>query len=194
MEKLLKNLWLIFAIYFSYSQYSNWEEGQNLISAQRDRLPAIEGSITRERKKWKKIQQFKKDLKNAQTEFDQANKKFEEIKRKLPEKINNSAVISLLKNISKDINIKSSQTAPGSELNKGFYSVKSFKYNASGTYLQFLIFLEKISKQERVYNVKGVSFKANRKSNKGRFQKVDAEIDLEVYRYNKEKEKLGDES
>ena len=74
--------------------------------------------------------------------------------------------------------------SPGREENKGFYFTKRYELKGNGTFLQFLILLEKIAENERILNIKTLNLKKSDKKQRGRFQVINTSINIEAYRYN----------
>ena len=72
------------------------------------------------------------------------------------------------------MNIKDIFLRPQSEEKREFYFAKGYKLNATGTYLQFLVYFEHLEKNPRLIEVIELDMVTSKsRRNKGRFELVD---------------------
>jgi hypothetical protein len=76
-------------------------------------------------------------------------------------------------------------------VNRGFYFAKDYKFTGTGTFLQFLILMEKLevmASNDRILNVKSLSLSVTDRlaenDKKSRFQLLNFEAKIESFRYN----------
>jgi len=185
IKKLIQNIWIFLLGYIIYDVYLNYNDHNLKIEQTVSVMPSIESSIKRKEKKVKDLEGYFSDINSAKEKIERVALEVEKIQKRFPSDINDSFYIKSIKGFTKDLNLKRAEISSGSESNKGFYFVKNFEVVAQGTYLQFLIFLEKIEGFEKLLNISKVSFRELAEKQKGRFQLIEGKISIEAYRYDK---------
>jgi len=184
MEKVLQYVWIGILGYGGFLLYGAWMEHTEVITSIEQRIPAIEGKIRRAKKEKKQIKTYLRDIEEAKQNIEIVAMEVEKLQKKLPETIRDAENLGLIKKLAESLNIKNIFLSPGIEENKGFYFTKRYDLSASGTFLQFLIFFEKIGASERLLNIRALEIKKSEDKQRGRFQLVNAKISVEAYRYN----------
>jgi Tfp pilus assembly protein PilO len=64
------------------------------------------------------------------------------------------------------------------------FFVKKYEMRGYGTFLQFMVFFEKIAENERLLNINEIKLERRAGGQRGRFQVIDAQVIVEAYRYN----------
>jgi prefoldin subunit 5 len=168
-----------------YSVFLVYESHTNSLDEIKERVPVLKKKIKRKKKELKELQTYLKDVEEAKKMIEKVALENEKIQKTFPSTINDSENLTMLSSLVSKLNILNLKLIPGDEKNKGFYFTKSYKLKATGTFLQFLILLEKIGeKKERLMNIGELEFIKSNVKNKGRFQLIDVKINLIVYRYN----------
>lgn len=184
MNNLMKKLHLLLFIYFAqevYFIYDGFVVKENEITSS---IPNLEVQIKKNERKKKDLKKYFEDIEGVKKRIDKVAQEVESLGKKFPDKISDTENLGLLRDIAESINIKNIFLSPANEALKGFYYSKNYNFKGTGTYLQFLVFLEKVATAERILNVKSVDFLKNKDKQKGRFQLLNAEIAIEAYRYN----------
>ncbi len=152
---------------------------------EKNNTPGLENQLKRKRKELGEIEQFFSEKDKMIERIHTVTKEIEKSQQRLPDKDDKANTLEEIKKIATDLNIKNLVFGVNDkEEDKGFYIVNNYSLKATGTYLQFLIFLEKIAEQKRILNIKKLEFKKGPRSGQGRFQMITAEIDIEGYRYD----------
>ena len=81
--------------------------------------------------------------------------------------------------------MKNVRTGIIGEENKGFYFIKTYEVNASATYLQTLMFLEKIAEDVRLINILAINFEQLKIKQRSRHKLLNTTFRIMAYRYNK---------
>lgn len=192
MAKILLNIHWLIILYAGWTYFSLVEEKMSVLKESQDRVPISKAKIKKFIKQKNQLKVFFKDIEEAKKKIELVAVQVEKLQRQLPNSISDAANLSAIKDIADGLNIKNVFLAPGIEENKGFYFTKRYKFTGTGTYLQFLIFLEKIAANDRLLNVKTISIVRAAKKQRGRFQISNCEAEIEAYRYNAEyKESRG---
>ena len=147
-------------------------------------IPALTTKINRNKKEKKQLTQYLKDVEAAKERIELVATEVEKIQKKLPDTVDDTKNLSLLKSLAEKLNIKSIYLTPLDEITKGFYIAKRYSMKASGTYLQFLMLMEQIGNMETILNVKRISLENQQEKQRGRFQIINGDIIIETYRFN----------
>lgn len=182
--KLIQNVWIFLFMYIGYDVYLQYSSHQENLEAVKAQIPGINASIRTKQKKVKELEKYFSDIDSAKNKIKKVTEEVEKIQKRFPSGINDSVYISALKEFAKSLRIKKSNISSGSEVDKGFYFIKSFEFSGQATYLQFLILLERIQNFEKLLNVSKITFSEISEKQKGRFQLVDAKISIEAYRHD----------
>jgi Tfp pilus assembly protein PilO len=149
-----------------------------------NQLPALQASISKSKKKIAELESFKDNLDGAKERINEVARQIEKIQRQVPADVNDTVVQSLLSEEAKELNIQNFDSKPGKETLNGFYFTKEYDAAGMGTFLQALIFFERLAKQERVLNIKKMTLKVVDQLKKSRYQMLNMSFILESYRYN----------
>ena len=184
IKKLIYNLWIFVLGYISFGVYEHYMDHAQKLEDIANSIPSIEKSVKSKEKKVSDLKGYFSDISNAKERIERVAGEVEKIQRKFPSDINDSYYIKGLKEFTRSLNMKKVSINAGAETDQGFYFTKDFKLVAHGTYLQFLILLEKIGGFEKLLNISDISFKEISEKQKGRFQVIEGAIQIEAYRYD----------
>lgn len=183
-EMLVKNIHWFIITYALLGLFTIFEEKTEEIENAKNSIPPIESKIIRSKKKIAEIKKFKKNLEQSKERVQEVVKQIEKVQKQLPSNVNDTEVQALISNIAQGLRVREPRATPGIEKNAGFYYEKEYKFEGTGTFLQFLIFFENLEKAERILNVKSVGMKLAEDSKTSRFPIVNIEATVESFRYN----------
>ena len=149
-----------------------------------DEISASKAKLARLEKIKKEIEIYYSDIENAKDKFKKISKEFELVQKKLPEKQNDQENFNLFRSIAKRMLIKDIKFSLGKDTERTGYVEKSYTVNGEGTYLQFLLFFESLYKYDRLFDVKNVLFRTVDIQEKGRFQIIEGQFDINTYIYS----------
>ncbi len=193
MKKLSKNLHLAVAalflvqIFFMYKVHITMKD--QLISSSQN----IKTKITLNKKKLKELMVFEANLEDSKKRVKEVASKIELVQRQLPSAISDTEVLDFISTESSNINIQDSILQPKEEELNGFYFAKKYKFEGTGTFLQFVVLFEQIYTTERLFNIDEVTFsQTDELFQKGRFHLINMNTTIESFRYNTDyKESTG---
>ena len=184
MTGLVNKFWLLIILYTGYEVYMAYEaHGEKLIAEER-RVPQIKKQIKKAEKEKAQLKQYFEDIEEAKKRIEKVAQEVERLQRQFPLEISDTENLELISSIAESLNIKNIFLKPGTEQSKDFYISKLYNVKAEGTFLQFVIFLEKIAEAERLMNIRDISLHALKRKQKGRFQLIQGEVNIETYKYN----------
>jgi Tfp pilus assembly protein PilO len=183
-NKLIVNLhWFVFA-YAAYTGYGKYEEHQVQMTEMNTQVPTIEADIAETEKKVKEIQEFVTKTEEYKVRVEEVAKNIESVQKQLPAEINDNSILSFFTKEMEVLNIRDANIQPGSEVQSVYFITKDYSIKAKGTFLQFLIFFERIGNATRIYNVKSLKLVQSPETQKGRFQLVNIEAVVQAFRFN----------
>jgi len=183
--KLMKFMPLIIILYSAYELNNLWTEHEELLLSKQGAIPAIQNRITKFKRERKEVDTYMADIESAKKRIELVAQEVESLQKKLPSNISDPENLAMFQGFTDNLNIREVSIVPGQEENLGFYFKKRYELKGKGTFLQFLILMEKIAENERLLNIKSVRmYKDDSTQFRGRFQLIKAEMSIEAYRYN----------
>jgi len=183
-KKFIKNLhWIIvaFVAWGLFGDYQSSEEQKENLRAQLSSLKSQERKLKKEISVAKK---FMSNLEAAKTRVKEVSEQIETVKRQLPDNIQDTEVLGFFYDEANALNIKEITQQALNEDNRGFYFAKQYNVNAKGTYLQFLVFLERLGLNDKIFNIFQLNMKRAEDKRRGRFQIINFQAVLETFRFN----------
>lgn len=184
VNKIIANLHVFMFLYGCWTTYELWEQHDVRLTEIESEIPNVEADIVKLKSKVKEISDFIKKADEYKVRVEEVAKNIEAVQKQLPAETNDSQILSAFQSEMKVLNIKDTTMEPKGEEVGTYFISKDYSIKASGTFLQFLIFFERIGNAARIYNVKSLKLSTNSTARKGRFQIVNAEAIIQAYRFN----------
>ncbi|MFG1500524.1 type 4a pilus biogenesis protein PilO [Halobacteriovorax sp. XZX-3] len=192
MLSLINKLYLILIVWGAFQAYEAYNEVEIERASLQEEVNIVNGRISKKKKELKKLKDYERDVEQKKEEIEIVAQKLEETQRRLPKDISDNESINLIKKLGESLKIKDVQINPSGQEENGFYITKYYTFSGKGTYLQFLLLLENISKQERILNVRDINLSKITKTNKSRYEIINLYATIESYIYNQNhREKRG---
>jgi Tfp pilus assembly protein PilO len=172
---------LLYGLYGAWVMYDEHEIQLNEIVL---RGTGFDDEIAKAEQKVKEIREFSRKTDEYKTRVEEVVKNIETVQKQLPAETNDTQILSYFQNEISSLNIKDANFNPGKEDKSTYYISKEYSLKARGTFLQFLIFFERIGKADRIYNIKELKLSTPNDSFKGRFQVISGEGIIQAFRYN----------
>lgn len=185
-NRLIANLHVFFLLYGLYGFYEQYMAHESEYSAIANEAPDLERNIEKNQQKVKEVKEFIKKADEYKVRVEEVAKTIESVQRQLPAEINDSQILTFFQEEMKTLNIKDPSISPGNETKSSYFITRDYKLKATGTFLQFLVFLERVGNASRIYNIQNFKLSTVDASKRGRFQVVNAEATIQAYRYNPE--------
>jgi Tfp pilus assembly protein PilO len=184
MNGFISNLHYIILLYGLYGVWTKYDEHSILLEEITTRSNSLDEEIRQSQKKVRDLKEFAKKKEEYKVRVNEVAKSIEAVQRQLPADTNDSQILDFLRGEMGSLKIQNSNITPGPESKSTYYISKEFSLKADGTFLQFLIFLERIGNADRIYNIKEIKFTAPAENSKGRFKIINVEGILEAFRFN----------
>ena len=183
-NKFISNLHFLIIIYGLYGAWVSYDAHVIQMDSLNSQFPSIEAEIISNKKKVKEIQEFVKKTEESKVRVEEVAKNIESAQKQLPAEINDNQILTFFNQEISSLNIKDPQIVPGRENTSTYFISKEYMVKANGTFLQFLIFFERIGNATRIYNVKNLKLINPDPNQRGRFQMITGEAVIEAFRFN----------
>ncbi len=187
-DQLIKNLHVFIFLYVAFVNFGIYEESTEKIEITKSTIASNESRLQRSKRELAKVDQFNKDLSSSQARVNAVVSEIKKVQKQLPSQINDTEVQGILFGISNDLRMKDPNMKPKQEVLKGFYYSKDFSFSVKTTFLQNLIFFEKLeelAKSDRILNVKYLKVSDDKDSDqRSQFRGLKLTAEVESYRYN----------
>lgn len=144
----------------------------------------IESEIGEKKKSLEEIKDYVRKADEFKSRIEQVAKNIETTQRQLPQETNDDKIISFFKSEMGLLNIKEGSVVSNQEQKSTYYISKDFSLKAEGTFLQFLVFFERLKEQDRIYSIKELKIVNSNDKQKGRFKMLSFQSVIQAYRYN----------
>lgn len=183
-NKLISNLHVFIVLYGMYGTWVSYDAQTIRMEELGLQFPTVEAEITANQKKVKEIQEFVKKAEESKVRVEEVAKNIESAQKQLPAEINDNQILTFFNQEISSLNIKDPQIVPGRETASTYFISKEYQVKAKGTFLQFLIYFERIGNSTRIYNVKNLKLVNADTNQRGRFQLIAGEVVIEAFRFN----------
>jgi Tfp pilus assembly protein PilO len=143
----------------------------------------LENDIINRKKELEEIKAYQKYEDEYKLRIEVVAKDIEKIQRQLPQETNDEKIISFLRSEMTLLNIKNGTVAPGQEHINPYSISKDYILKAEGTFLQFLVFFERLRDNERIYNIKDLKITNSNDTQKGRYRMLTFSGVIQAFRY-----------
>ena len=186
MAPILMNLHIIIFLWGCWQTYEVHTKNEGTVKVLQNKLKKSKRDLKKKEKDIEIVKQYESQREEASKQFAEVEAEFEVIRKKLPSTFNHNENKQMFINLAEKLNIKKAIVDDNKlkEENRDFYFIKKYKLKGAGTFLQFLILLERVSESERLFNINSLTFKEKPNSARGRFSIINSEIIVEAYRYN----------
>lgn len=172
--------------YYAFNMAMEYEMNVEQVDLLAQQIEVAERNIRNANREKRQLEDFQKDIEEARNRVELVAQEVENIQKQLPSTIADSENLGIIRAAAEAINIKNITLSPGREVPQGFYFTKEYQFSAQGTFLQFLIFFERIGESQRILNINNVQIMRSAIEQRGRFQLVDVKATIEAYRYNQD--------
>lgn len=182
--KLIGNIHWALIAYAAFGVYVGYQEHAERVESLKGSEEAVQTKIRRQKRDLSEIESYQKEIKENQAKIETVVKAVEAAQKRLPTMRPGEDDSGVFEELARDINMRDVQVATMVQENKGFYFVNRYGVKATGTFLQFLLLLEKLTEEDRLFNIPTLSLEMGNVPQRGRFALVGGDIAVESYRYN----------
>lgn len=186
VNSFISNLHVFLLVYGLYGGWVMYDEHSIQYEEILSRGPQVEQEIIMNQKKVKEIEEFVKKADEYKVRVEEVARNIETVQKQLPAETNDTQILTYLQSEINSLNIKDASFTPGKEEKSTYFISKEYSLKAQGTFLQFLIFFERIGNADRIYNVKNLKLSSGNDPQKGRFQMITGEGLVQAFRFNPE--------
>lgn len=183
-NSFIGNLHWLLLLYGLYGGWTFYDEHTLQMEEIINRGSGLDQEIVNAQKKVREIQEFVRKTEEYKVRVEEVAKNIESVQKQLPAETNDSQILSFFQQEINSLNLKDASLSPGGKETSVYFIGKDYSLKAKGTFLQFLIFLERIGTADRIYNIKSLKLSSSNDVQKGRFQVIEGEAIVQAYRFN----------
>lgn len=183
-NKFVENLHILIVLYALYGIWMKYDEHTIAIEETIAQFEPLRIEIETNTRKVSEIKEFQKRTEESKVRVEEVAKNIELVQKQLPAETNDSQIITAFNQEIESLNIKDTTIVPQAETPSMYYISKPYTIKANGTFLQFLVFFERIANSTRIFNVTNLNLKTASDNQRGRFQIISLETTIEAFRYN----------
>jgi Tfp pilus assembly protein PilO len=183
-NKIIAQAHILLLLYGLWVGYGLYEEHLVQLEQVQASGASLDSDIDQAKRKVKEIQEFLKKSDEYKVRVEEVARNIEAVQKQLPADTNDTHILTFLQNEINSLNLKDAQFVPGKEDKSTYFISKDYTLSAKGTFLQFLIFLERISNADRIYNIKSLKLTSPNENQKGRFHIIESRGVIQAYRFN----------
>lgn len=184
VNKLIANLHFFIVLYGLYGAWMSYDDYSIKMEELNNQFPSVQSEIETAKRKVKEIQEFVKKTEESKVRVEEVAKNIEAAQKQLPAEINDNQILTFFNQEISSLNIKDPNIVPGNEKPSTYFISKEYTLKAKGTFLQLMIFFERIGNATRIYNVKNLKLVNTEANQRGRFQMISGESVIEAFRFN----------
>jgi Tfp pilus assembly protein PilO len=184
VNKLIANAHLFILLYGLYGAWVMYDEHIVQLEDVQSRGNGVDAEIEAAKKKVNEIQEFMKKTDEYKVRVEEVAKNIETVQKQLPADTNDTQILTFFQSEINSLNMKDANFVPGKDEKSTYYIAKEYNLKAKGTFLQFLIFFERIGNADRIYNIKNLKLTNSTEVQKGRFQIIEGSGIIQAFRFN----------
>jgi Tfp pilus assembly protein PilO len=181
---LISSLHFILIAWVGWGTYADFNTFFETRRAVEESIAETNQRVTKAQKTLGEIRDFESNIEVLKKRIDDIIKQIDEMKKSFPETIVDAEILGDLSKEATSLNLQTPAVAPREEFDRGFYFAKQFEMKARGTYLQFIVFFERLSKKQKIFNVQYMKIFNDQTLQKGRYGLLNIETLIESFRYN----------
>lgn len=183
----IKFLGIFLLLYGWYSSYLGYEEHTSKIQSMKmSQIPGLKKKIKQVQAKINEVEKFRGQIEEYESSIVNFEDQISKIKLKIPAIDDKTTILDELSNEAKKLNIQKVEFNPKYERENGggIYLTNGIEFKGLATYLQFLVFFEKLSEGERLYNIASIKYKQSKDKKSARHNPVEISTIIETFHYN----------
>lgn len=192
MDKLLGNLHIALIALVLYFGWLSFSEFSEQLEQKQMEAEGLSISLSAQKEKLGEIEVYKNNLERSRQKLKEVREQILLVQEKLPSEKDQTGLLDFLSDQADRLKLDETSFKPLEEINRELYFIERYEVQGVGTFQQFLVYLEKMSEQTRVYNIDFMEMRpvaseddleATKRSRK--FQILETRIVIETYRFNK---------
>ena len=173
ISKIIGKIHFAIIAYFIFGVYEKYIEHSDKIENLKNSQESKEAQVKKRQQDTATRELLESDVGSAKQRIENMAKELDLLKKKLPLRVSPEKDISLFESMINDVNMKNISVTSTGVKKEQSYVMSEYSITAQGTYLQLLIFLEKLAEMDRLLNVQSVILKTPEENVRGRYQVID---------------------
>jgi Tfp pilus assembly protein PilO len=170
--------------YFGWEYYDFLNSESSELNQEKARVVSIREDISRKSSKLKEVEQFRLTVDDRRKQILDMKARLEERKLAVSDHLDAAEFMGVLNAEIRRVGLDVVSLDPEQSTMKELYAAHPFKLSFRGVYVQFLVFLERLSKLQKIVRVDRFEVVPSARAQVSRsLVELQGELELKVYRY-----------
>jgi len=171
-------------LYFGWQYYDFENNEQSELNQEKARVVSIREDIDRKNKKLKEVEAFKQTVFDRRRKIDEMRAELDAKKLAVSERVDAAEFMGVLNGQARRVGLEVMRLEPGQSATKELYAEHPFKLSFRGVFVQFLVFLERLAKLDKIVRVDRFDVRPSSKAQVSRsLVELEGQLEMKVYRY-----------
>jgi Tfp pilus assembly protein PilO len=175
-------IFVIYAFYMAYDLYNFHMAPDGAVEQHKVQIASSQEDLQNLKKKLVEGQKFLKSVEAKKAEIGAQVKKLSEYQGALSEVPDVPSMIKLLITEAKKIDLKVDKIEPGKRNQTAYYLEQEFKIDVHGSYVQMVLFAERVSQLQRILRIEAYDLKPSLQQSRMGIT-LDASLSVRAYQY-----------
>lgn len=169
---------------FGWQYYDFMNNETSELNQEKARVVGIREEISKKNQKLKDVETFKQTVVERRRKIDELRAELESKKLAVSESVDAAEFMGVLNAQARRVGLEVMRLEPGQSTSKELYAEHPFRLSFRGVYVQFLVFLERLAKLEKIVRVDRFDVKPSAKAQVSRsLVELEGQMEMKVYRY-----------
>ncbi len=171
-------------MFFGWQYYDFMNNETSELNQEKARVVGIREEISKKNQKLKDVETFKQTVVERRRKIDELRAELESKKLAVSESVDAAEFMGVLNAQARRVGLEVMRLEPGQSTSKELYAEHPFRLSFRGVYVQFLVFLERLAKLEKIVRVDRFDVKPSAKAQVSRsLVELEGQMEMKVYRY-----------
>ena len=171
-------------LFFGWQYYDFMNNETSALNQEKARVAEIRNEIDRNNQKLKDVESFKQTVVERRRKIDELRAELESKKLAVSESVDAAEFMGVLNAQARRVGLEVMRLEPSQSTAKELYAEHPFKLSFRGVFVQFLVFLERLAKLDKIVRVDRFDVKPSAKAQVSRsLVELEGQMEMKVYRY-----------
>lgn len=163
--------------------FQAYDEHNLLIDQQKSQVEIEARKLKTEKKKLEEITKYQQAIEESKRRVTEVKSQLEDLQKQLPAENQKSEVLRLFNSLAEEVSIRNRNFSPQTDKQEEGYVAEPYSFQGQATYIQFLVFFERIFLSGRLFDFDEVHLKRASSSEDNRYNYLDVRAKVYTYRY-----------
>jgi type IV pilus assembly protein PilO len=170
--------------WFAYDYYTFFNSADSPLQIEKNQIVELQSEVKAKAAKLQEVEQFRRTLDQRKQQLAEMVAQLNEKKSAVSEKFDAAEFINLVSTEARRVGLDVIRLEPQTTVTKELYAEHPFRLVFRGVYVQFLVFLERISSLQKIVRIDEFDVSPSKNAQPGKsLVELEGRMALKVYRY-----------